>query len=177
MTDIFDGDKLVLIGPDGADYQYQGGQPLMDQGFHNHVNFALLTEPGWYGNEIEPVLERRISSKYIGETKKPVTRQALIDMDRAAELDVSGPQFGTVTAETTNPVGQQLKTELFFTAPANTREKLVLLKSGATWLSILNGILPPPKKAKVDDNYVIISDGDTQYIITSEDDEIIIGTK
>ena len=138
MTDIFDGDKLIIIGANGANYNYQGGQPEMDQGFENHVNISLLTEPGWYGNDIEPVLTRKIGSKYIDETKKPITRQSLIDMDRAAEFDVSGDEFGSVTAETTNPVSQIIKTSVFMQLPTSDIQKLSLTRTGQNWLSILN---------------------------------------
>ena len=138
MTDIFDGDKLIIISANGADFNYTGGQPEMDQGFQNHVNIALLTEPGWYGNDIEPVLTRKIGAKYIDETKKPITRQSLIDMDRAAEFDVSGEEFGSVTAETTNPVSQIIKTAVFMQLPTEDIQKLSLTRTGQNWLSILN---------------------------------------
>ena len=55
MTDKFDGDTLIIIGANGADYDVVGGDPARDPGFINHINIATLTEPGWCGNELEPV--------------------------------------------------------------------------------------------------------------------------
>lgn len=137
MTDIFDGDPLILIGPNGADFVFIGGQPKMDTGFENHVNISMLTEPGWFGNDIEPIKERKIGSTYLAAVQQPITRQSLIDVDKAAESDVKGDEFGTVTAETTNPVSQQLNTEIIYTTPTGDIEKLRLTRTGQNWLSIL----------------------------------------
>lgn len=134
MADIFDGDPFLVIDGDGADFIFKGGQPVMDQGLENHVAIALTTVPGWWGNDIEPVASRKIESQYMIESHKPITRQQLIDISRAAENDVSGEEFELVAAVTNNPVSNQLNTEILYTPVSRNPEILRLTKSGLSWL-------------------------------------------
>jgi len=138
MTDQFDGDPFVTIGADGADYIIKGGQPVMDQGLVNHVNMCLLTEPGWWGNDIEPVAERKIESKFIVKSREPITRQSLLDTNKAAIQDVQGDEFSDVQASTTNPVTQNIRLEMLLVPPSNKVQELVLLRSGQNWINQKN---------------------------------------
>ncbi len=135
MTDIFDGDPLIIIGANGADFDFKGGQPAMDQGFINHVNIGLLTEPGWCGNDIEPIAERKVGSQYIGKVKEPITRQSLLDSSKAAESDLQGDEFGKITPITTNPESQHVRTDILLQPPSNEAFVLRLLRTGQNWLS------------------------------------------
>ena len=138
MTDIFDGDPFITIGADGADYIIRGGQPVMDQGLVNHVNMCLLTEPGWWGNDIEPVAERKTGSKFIGAARQPITRQSLLDTNKAAIQDVQGDEFADVQASTTNPVTQNVRLELLLRPPSNELQTLVLERTGQNWINQKN---------------------------------------
>lgn len=142
MTTIFDGDPLITIDADGAEMNFTGGQPEMDTGFVNHVNFSLLTKKGWWGNDLVTLPERKLASKYM-ETdlvkKGIITRKSLIDADRAAELDVKGDEFGLVAAQTSNPTSQNVLTEVLYTPPTRDVQKLVLTRTGQNWLSISQG--------------------------------------
>lgn len=139
MTDIFDGDPLITIGGDGADMNFKGGQPEMDTGFDNHVNIALLTKKGWWGNDLEPLAERKLGANYMDTDLVKgglITRQSLIDADKAAESDVRGDEFGLIAAQTSNPTSQNVLTEVLFTPPTREVQKLVLERTGQNWISI-----------------------------------------
>ena len=43
MTDIYSGDPRIVLTADGADFDYIGGQPVMDQGVENLALISLLT--------------------------------------------------------------------------------------------------------------------------------------
>jgi len=135
MTDLFDGDPYITIEEDGADFVFVGGQPIMDQGFENHVNIATLTEPGWWGNDLEPVASRKIESKYLGASRKPINRQMLLDTSKAAESDVSGDEFELVLANTVNRISQQVDTGILYTPTSRDAETLLLTRSGQNWIS------------------------------------------
>lgn len=135
MPDLFDGDPLITIDENGADFNFVGGQPEMDQGFANHVNISLLTEPGWWGNDLEPIAARKIGSLYLDESIKPINRQMLLDTSKAAVTDVSGDEFGNVEATTTNPLSQNVDTEILYTPPTRELQKLLLTRTGQNWVS------------------------------------------
>ena len=136
MTDIFDGDPLITIDENGADLNFKGGQPEMDQGFTNHVNFSLLTKPNHWSEDLETLEERKYKGLFLEASGKPVTLQAIIDMDRAAELDVKGDEFGTILAETSNPQSQTIQLDMTYTPPTGDLKILRLTRTGANWLSI-----------------------------------------
>jgi len=138
MTDQFGGDPFITIGADGADYIIRGGQPVMDQGLVNHVNMCLLTEPGWWGNDIEPVAERKVGSKFIVAAREPITRQSLLDTNKAAIQDVQGDEFSDVQAQTTNPITQQVRLEMLLRPPSNDLQTLVLQRVGQNWINQKN---------------------------------------
>lgn len=138
MVDQFDGDPFITIRPDGSDYIIRGGQPVMDQGLVNHVNMSLLTEPDWWGNDIEPIAERKVGSRFIVAAREPITRQSLLDTNKAAIQDVQGDEFADVQATTTNPVTQQLRLELLLIPPSNELQTLVLTRVGQNWINQKN---------------------------------------
>lgn len=135
MTDIFDGDPLIILDGDGAEMIFNAGQPVMDQGFLNHVNISALTKSGHWSEDIEPLAARRPTGEYLKAIKKPITRQSLIDSDRAIEYDVQGDEFGSVEAESSNPASNNINTELLITLPTRDRMKLSLERTGQNWIS------------------------------------------
>lgn len=147
MTDIFDGDPLIILTTDGADMQFKGGQPVMDQGFLNHVNFSLLTESGHWSEDLERNVARRYNGEFQKQIKKPITRQMLIDSARSAEADVRGNEFKNVTTSITNPVRDNINLDILLTPPTRDQEALRLTRTGENWIQqrdnskndILNG--------------------------------------
>lgn len=137
MSDLFDGDPLITIGADGAEMEFKGGQPVMDQGFDNHVNFSLLSHANHWSGDLETLEERKYKGLFLEASRKPVTRQSLIDTDRAAELDVEGDEFGNILAETTNPTSDSLRLEMTLTPPTGDLQKLLLERTGQNWVSLI----------------------------------------
>ena len=137
--DIYDGDTLIILGANGADYDVVGGDPRRDPGYTNHINIAMLTEPGWCGNDLEPVASRRVESKYFPLTKNPVTRQLILDLNKAAEADVKGPEFGDQRAVTTIDEINQVKTAVFALPPDDNLQALALTQAGKNWINQILG--------------------------------------
>lgn len=135
MTDIFDGDPFITIDPDGANLVFSGGQPKMDQGLINHVNISLLTKKGWCGNDIEPVAERKIGSDFLEKNSQSITRQSLLDISKTAEATLVGDEFGKITAIVTNPISQQVRTDILLEPTSGDISILRLTKSGQNWLN------------------------------------------
>lgn len=133
--DNFDGDPFITISADGADMIYKGGQPVMDQGLVNHVNFGWGTQPGWWGNDIEPVAERKLGGKFLSAAKEPITRESLIDTGKALENDLKGDEFSAVTANITNPSQNNIRAEVLLQPPSNVFEILILDRVGQNWIS------------------------------------------
>ncbi|MEJ2043692.1 MAG: hypothetical protein P8X74_03650 [Reinekea sp.] len=134
MIDYFDGDPLLILGSDGTDLIFKGGQPVMDQGFLNRVNLALLTESGHWSEDLETVDARKYKGLTLQQIKKPITRQMLIDTAKAAETDVKGDEFKDVKATVTNPTNQSINLELQYTPPSRDPQKLRLTRNGENWI-------------------------------------------
>jgi hypothetical protein len=137
MTDIFDGDPLIVLTENGAEMVINGGQPVMDQGFLNHNNFSWLTEAGHWSDDIEPNAARRPNGALMEIIKKnrPTTRQSLIDTERAAEADVKGDEYKTVQSTATNPTSNNININTEFTPPTSDPFKLRLERVGQNWKS------------------------------------------
>lgn len=135
MTDKLSGDPLVTLDQDGADLVFIGGNPVMDQGFLNHCNYALLTESGHWTEDFEPVSARRYKGLFLAASKKPITRQSLIDLARAAEADLAGDEFKSIRAEAINPTGYSVDVEISYQPPSTDRNVLRLTKAGQTWIN------------------------------------------
>jgi hypothetical protein len=108
MTDRYSGDPRLVLTPNGATLDYQGGQPVMDQGFENCALLSLLIKEGWVGNIfLEP--EERVGSDCLDTWQKPITLSGLADDENAAVRALSTSKcFGSVTAEASNPVTDHL---------------------------------------------------------------------
>jgi hypothetical protein len=134
MTDIYDGDPLLILGPDGADLVFNGGQPVMGTGLLNHVNLSLLTESGHWSEDLEDDVHKRYTGYFLKQKGKPITRQSLIDRSRAAEADAAGPEFRSVSATITNPTSQSIFLNLTLTPPTGDEKKLRLINNGENWI-------------------------------------------
>jgi len=87
MTDQFDGDIAYILGLDGGEIFYSGGQPIMDAGgLENAVNISLFTGQGYWGNalfENEP--DKRIGSDFEERVRpRAITNAYLRDIEDAA---------------------------------------------------------------------------------------------
>lgn len=135
MIDIFNGDPFIETTPNGARFVFKSGQPVMDQGFENHTNLGLLTKPGWYGNDLEKRKERKYESRFLEISRRPINRQMLLDLGKETQRTEEGDEFGNVTATATNPTSQDIRVEIFYTAPDGTEQQLLLTRTGPNWIS------------------------------------------
>ena len=115
MTDIFGGDPRIILGPDGADFVYQGGQPVMDQGVENQALIPLLTSDvdpvsgqDWPGNVFLGEAQK-IGSDYQRLAQGPQTLKTLHLIEDAAVRALDDPIFGSVAAVATNPTSSYVK--------------------------------------------------------------------
>ncbi len=115
MTDQFDGDIALIMGQDGGEIIYSGGQPVMDAGgLETAVNISLFSGLGWWGNGLfdsEP--DRQIGSEFEEKLRpRAITNAYLIEVEEAAknalkwmisqniseenQISVSWPELNTV---------------------------------------------------------------------------------
>jgi hypothetical protein len=128
MTDIFEGDVMILMTPDGADIVYKGGQPLMDTGVSNQALISLFTKPGWAGNIFTPP-ENRIGSDFEDVCRGSITLQRLNDIENAAERALTSKTFPSVTVDLNNPAADNL----YIRAALSPGGALNLVREGALW--------------------------------------------
>jgi hypothetical protein len=102
IPDRFSGDPRILIGPAGADLDYEGGQPVMDAGLENQALLSLFTRPGWCGNVFLPKAEQ-IGSDFETTAEAALTLQGLADIQNAAERALKSDLFPELAVAVTNP--------------------------------------------------------------------------
>lgn len=127
-ADRYSGDPRIVLGPEGADLDYRGGQPVMDQGLENQALLSLFTTPGWVGNTLLPV-ERRVGSDFEETAAQAITLQGLADVANAAERALKSPFFPELAVAVTNPVGNRLAVAVTL-GPGRT---LGLTRVGLAW--------------------------------------------
>ena len=138
MIDIFSGDPYLTLTADGAEITYPGnGQPIMDTGVENQVNLSQFTESGHWSEDLEPDPNKVYSGKMLEAIKQPVTRQSLINMARAAEIDATDPIFSKIESEATNPISQQVLITTKFTPISGDPFVLRLEKNGRNYINQL----------------------------------------
>ena len=105
----FQGDPKLYLSEDGADLDYRGGQPTMEQGCANVALISLFTGRGWCGNTLARSEREKIGSDYEDEFKNPITLKSLNLIRDAAEKALSAAGFSGVQAVVTNPYSDRIK--------------------------------------------------------------------
>jgi hypothetical protein len=105
--DRYGGDPRIVIDPDGADLDYKGGQPVMDQGFENCALLSLFTQEGWVGN-IFLSTDNKVGSDFQKTAQGTLTLSRLADIENSASRALSSKVFGSVSAEASNPQGDRV---------------------------------------------------------------------
>lgn len=144
MTDQFDGDVAYILGLDGGEIVYSGGQPVMDAGgLENAVNISLFTGLGWWGNalfENEP--DRQIGSDFeIRVRPKAINNSYLRDIEDAARSALQW-MINQKIAQTieVNAVWPELNQVLLDILITNTFNDIVSVRYELNWE---NGFLFP----------------------------------
>jgi len=124
MTDQFDGDVAYILGLDGGQIIYSGGQPIMDAGgLENAVTISLFTGPGWWANaldENEP--DKQIGSDFEERARpKAITVAYLRDVEDAAQdatqWMINQKVAQSIKAVATWPELNQVDLEMLITKP------------------------------------------------------------
>jgi phage gp46-like protein len=106
-TERYQGDPKLHLDREGADFRYESGQPVMDQGVHNAAIISLFTDEGWAGNVfLSP--ESRIGSDFNRLCKGTITLSRLADIENAAVRALRSKLFPQVSATVRNPDGDHL---------------------------------------------------------------------
>ena len=125
--DRFSGDPRILIGSNGADLDYEGGQPIMDAGLENQALISLFTREGWCGNAYLPTAEQ-IGSDFEEAATRALNLQTLTDIQNAAERALASDLFPQVVVAVSNPVSTNLKVVANFgQGPALTLDRRGML--------------------------------------------------
>ena len=129
-TDRYSGDPRIILTPEGADIDYEGGQPIMDQGLENQSIIQLFTDSDWIGNLL---LESRyqVGSKFEASIDgQALTLSGLAATENLATIALTSPAFPELTVTATNPQSDRVKLVVTLgpgQAPLN------FLRAGANW--------------------------------------------
>ena len=140
MVDRFQGDPKMILGPDGSNLVYKGGQPEMDQGLENAVMISLFTRRGWFGNYLFKRPEEKIGSDFEKSNEQAITVSSLNENRMAAEKALDWMKkakiFSDIEVNVTNPTGNSKKISILVGAPTRVLE---LSSNGVNWqLQVLN---------------------------------------
>lgn len=129
MTDIYQGDPKMVLGPDGSKFVYRDGQPVMDQGIENSVSIDLGTKSrgehshtnGWAGNNLFLNPDERIGTDYQEYFENmPITLSSLAQGELQAKAALSGKIYGDVQSTVSNPETSKVINEIIIQAPSGT---------------------------------------------------------
>ncbi len=133
---IYQGDPALFLSENGANIKFTGGQPRMDQGFHNAVLISLLTKPGWWGNALVNEESKKIGSDYIDSLKQAITLTSINDVRDKSEKAIKWmTDKGIANSEVTvnNPSGSRTDTLVFLQPPGQDIQSIKLSSNGLNW--------------------------------------------
>lgn len=131
MTDIYEGDPKIILGPNGSRFEYKGGQPVMDRGIENSVSIDLGTKAkgryshqnGWVGNFLLRNPEQKIGTDYQDTFENvPITLAGLARGEQAAKRALTNRIYGEISSEVTNPSSDKQINKILIGAPSGAFE-------------------------------------------------------
>lgn len=130
MSDKYQGDPLITLGPNGASITYKNGQPVMDQGLQNLPTLALFTDSAWCGNIFLDTDEQ------LGGDFEATCRKGALTLSKLALIEDSGVRalhsksLAGVTVEATNPQSDRIAVAIKTKEPVGT---LAYSRDGLLW--------------------------------------------
>lgn len=127
MTDIYEGDPKLILGPSGSKFVYKGGQPVMDRGVENSMSIDLGTKAagvnsnqnGWVGNFLIRSQDQKIGTDYQDTVDNiPITLAGLAIAEQAAKAALKGSLYGNVESNASNPSADTIVNEITVSPPA-----------------------------------------------------------
>ena len=134
MTDIFQGDPKIFLGPDGAYLSFTGGQSIMDGGIENLVTFSLFGGD-WWGNDLFQNPDTHLNSDFEDALKGPVTLQQLTDVEQAGERALENPAIGSSEFTANNPSGSIIAYTGKVFAPGGEETPISLFNHFGNWVN------------------------------------------
>lgn len=139
MTTIFQGDPRIFITANGANMDFRGGQPVMDQGLENAAIISLFTKSGWVGNALFRDPAQHIGSDYEEAAKATITLTSLNDISDAAEKAlqwmVDGGLASEIIVDVTNPSSSIIDTTILIKPVGADASELLVSKNGLNWVA------------------------------------------
>ena len=133
MTDRFQGDPALSLGPNGSTLTFRGGQPIMDQGLENQAQISLFTAEGWPGNFLLSP-DGQIGSDFEETARGAITVASLARVEQAAKTALAAPIFGDIEALAINPESWRLDVGIIV-GPPGDRETILLTRNGQNWIN------------------------------------------
>jgi uncharacterized repeat protein (TIGR02543 family) len=124
----YEGDPKLYLTDDGAELNYEAGQPVMETGLENHAYISLFTQEGWCGNAFLPS-ENNVGSDFEKTCAGSISLSKLADIENSAARALASKAFPKVDAETLNPKSDNLRVKI----NVNGGGKYSLNREGALW--------------------------------------------
>jgi phage gp46-like protein len=139
VIERFQGDPRIVIDEDGADLDFQAGQPVMDRGIENSVLLSLFTAADWVGNVLMDKPTQKYKGKFLEAIDQPINASALTDIRNAALVDLNWMLETGLAAEldasVSNPQSNTLKVLIVVKPPTSDLEVFLLTNNGLLWTS------------------------------------------
>lgn len=133
----YQGDPAIKITENGATMTFKGGQPIMDQGFHNAVLISLFTKKGWWGNTLAKTEDEKIGSDF-EEIESIIELQTINNKRDQANVALKWLKTRsiakTIDVEVINPYLNQIHGSIKVQPPGETFEEFLLLNNGTNWI-------------------------------------------
>lgn len=144
MTNRFDGDPAVKITADGAKMLFVGGQPIMDQGFHNAAQISTMTEQGYWGDALETDESKKIGqSDFLDLSREAIKELETItlmqdSLKRAYNWMIEQNIANQINPVVLTPNSTQTFAEVKISPQGENSDEILLLKNGTNWLAQIN---------------------------------------
>jgi len=135
--DRFQGDPAIKLTPSGATMDFNGGQPVMDQGLENYQIISLFTKKGWWGNILFENVNQKIGSDF-EEIRTIIDIQTINDYTDAARTALKSMKDSglakSIDINVTNPSNDFIKISILTTPPSKDITELLFIKNGLNWI-------------------------------------------
>jgi len=139
MTDLYQGDPRLVLGNDGVDLPFRGGQPIMDQGWENAVLISLFTREGFYGNIFAETDSQRIGARFEDELEKPLTVAQITKIQdagqKALQWLIDDGYASRIIVQPTNPTSYRVEVFVLIEPQGQDIQILLLKKNGLNWIA------------------------------------------
>lgn len=130
---IFQGDVKIYMTKNGADMQFIGGQPTMDQGFENLALISLFTLPGFWGNSLIDDVKQHIGSDFENDAKGPINLKKLEAITQSAEQALNDNALGEKEITVNNPENNRLNIYGLIYPPGQDVQELKVNRFFQNW--------------------------------------------